>query len=422
MDPILNIKIKIKMKTKTKKVVVNYIPLETISLLKNQSGCFASFMSKLGLNNQVNYKKDQLTLFFIHRGIIYSLFGYNPHQIFDSSTLKTLISTVLSEFYNFKKDGYVNQENLESNKIFRVFRSIYPYYKDVFNSTESFKPSMLFELEHFHNLVILFLLFDIELTLKKMKDFTDVYEDDCYKESVFDLTHERSLLQKTLSGGIRVSLSKNRVILLKKLYVGFDTEFKNLDSQTNKLLCYTTASLCECILKIRSNDIDFSLHDGKVFRPQTSTLLETGVGLIRLYRNKKDVEVSRLTEEVQTDRSVECLKLGNNDLIFKSKSFDFGKIQEQYTDLSTNPQEYSFKKLMDSVLESTDTQPSTFSFFLEKTDRYNIKPILKQECTLLAHFTTADVSLFNDFDEVKTNFTVISKSFLTLDKFLTYRK
>jgi len=413
---------KTKTKTKTKKVVVNYIPLETISFLENQSGCFASFMSKLGLNNLVNYKKDQLTLFFIHRGIIYSLFGYNPHQIFDSSTLKTLISTVLSEFYNYRKDGYVNQENLESNKIFRVFRSIYPYYKDVFNSTESFKPSMLFELEHFHNLVILFLLFDIELTLNKMKDFTDVYEDDCYKESVFDLTRERSLLQKTLSGGIRVSLSKNRVILLKKLYVGFDTEFKNLDSQTNKLLCYTTASLCECILKIRSNDLDFSLHDGKVFRPQTSTLLETGVGLIRLYRNKKDVEVSRLTEEVQKDRSVECLKLGNNDLIFKMKSFDFGKIQEQYTDLSTNPQEYSFKKLMDSVLESSDTQPSTFSLFLEKTGRYNIKPILKQECTLLAHFTTADVSLFNDFDEVKTNFTVISKSFLTLDKFLTYRK
>jgi len=381
-------------------------------------------MSKLGLNNLVNYKKDQLTLFFIYRGIIYSLFGYNPHQIFDSSMLKTLISVVLSEFYNFRKDGYVNQENLESNKIFRVFRSIYPYYKDVFNSTESFKPSMLFELEHFHNLVILFLLFDIELTLKKMKDLTEVYEDedDCYKESVFELTHERSLLQKTLSGGIRVSLSKNRVILLKKLYVGFDTEFKNLDSQTNKLLCYTTASLSECILKIRSNDIDFSLHDGKVFRPQTSTLLETGVGLIRLYRNKKDVAVSRLTEEVQTDRSVECLKLGNNDLIFKLKSFDFGKIQEQYTDLSANPQEYSFKKLMDSVLESSDTQPSTFKLFLEKTDRYNIKPILKQECTLLAHFTTADVSLFTDFDEVKTNFTVISKSFLTLDKFLTYRK
>jgi len=411
-----------KTKTKTKKVVVNYIPVETISFLENQSGCFASFMSKLGLNNLVNYKKDQLTLFFIHRGIIYSLFGYNPHQIFDSSTLKTLISTVLSEFYNYRKDGYVNQENLESNKIFRVFRSIYPYYKDVFNSTKSFKPSMLFELEHFHNLIILFLLFDIELTLKKMKGFIDVYEDDCYKESVFDLTHERSLLQKTLSGGIRVSLSKNRVILLKKLYVGFDTEFKNLDSQTNKLLCYTTASLCECILKIRSNDIDFSLHEGKVFRPQTSTLLETGVGLIRFYRNKKDVEVSRLTEEVQTDRSLECLKLGNNDLIFKLKSFDFGKIQDQYTDLSTNPQEYSFKKLMDSVLESTNTQPSTFSLFLEKTDRYNVKPILKQECTLLAHFTTADVSLFHDFDEVKTNFTVISKSFLTLDKFLTYRK
>jgi len=413
---------KTKTKTKTKKVVVNYIPLETISFLKNQSDCFVSFMSKLGLNNLINYKKDQLTLFFIYRGIIYSLFGYKPHQVFDSSTLKTLISKVLSEFYNFRKDGYVNQRNLESNKIFRVFRSIYPYYRDVFNTTECFRPSMLFELEHFHNLVILFLLFDIELTLKKMKDSSDVCMDDCQKESVFSLTTERSLLQKTLSGGIRVSLSKNRVILLKKLYVGFDTEFKNLDSQTNKLLCYTTASLCECILKIRSNDIDFSVHDGKVFQPRTSTLLEIGVGLIRLYRNKKDTEVSRFLEELQTDRSLECLKLGNNDLIFKLKSFDFTKIRALYTDLSTNPQEYSFKKLMDSVLDSLDTQPSTHVLFLEKTARYNIKPTLKQECTLLAHFTTADVSLFNDFEEVKTNFTVISKSFLTLDKFLTYRK
>lgn len=404
-----------------KKVIVKYIPQETISSLKNQSVCFASFVSSLGLNHHVNFKKDQLTLFFIYRGILYTLMGYNPHQIFDYSILKNLITFVLSEFYNFRKEGYVNQQNLESNKIFHVFRSFYPSFKDLFSTNESFKNNILFELEHFHNLVILILLFDIELTLNKMKDFYDVEDDDCLKESVFDLRNERSLLQKTLSGGIRVSLSKNRVVLHTKLYVGFDTEFKNNDSLTNKLLCYTTASLSECILKIRSNDIDFSLHDGKVFQPQTYCLIETGVWLIRLYRNKKDTEISKLTTELLKDCTFECLKLGNNDLIFRLKSHDFTKIQEQYKDLSLNPQDYSFKKLMDSVLETSNTQPSMFSLFLEKIDRYNIKPTLKKECTLLAHFTTADVSLFHDFEEVKTNFTVISKSFLTLDKFLTYR-
>jgi len=407
----------------TKKVIVRYLPMETISLLKSQSVCFASFVSKLGLSTRVNFKKDQLTLFFIYRGILYSLFGYNPHQVFDSSLLKNLIRTVLSEFYKHRNDGYVNQQNLESNKLYHIFRSFYPYFRDVFNTSESFKQNMLFELEHFHNLIILILLFDIELTLDKMKELSECLEDkESYKESVFDLTSERSLLQKTLSGGIRVSLSKNRVVLQKKLYVGFDTEYKNQDSLTNKILCYTTASLCECILKIRSSDVDFSVYEGKVFKPQTASIIETGVGLIRLYRNKKDEEVSGLIIELQKDCTLECLKLGNNDLIFRSKTQDFTKIHEYYKDISSNPDEYSFKKLMDSVLESTDTLPSTFKLFSEKTAHYKIKPTLKQECTLIAHFTAADVSLFHDFEEVKTNFTVITKSFLTLDKFLTYKK
>jgi len=55
-------------------------------------------------------------------------------------------------------------------------------------------------------------------------------------------------------------------------------------------------------------------------------------------------------------------------------------------------------------------------------DLTGFNPTLKKECFLTAHFTTADVSLFQDFDEIKDKFTVLNKSFLTLDKMISYKK
>jgi len=412
-----------------KKVIVNYIPLQIISSLKCQTSDFLQYILQLNLKGyfESDSERDSFVFYFIFRGVLYNTFGYDPHCVFCHVKIKNLIHDVLLEFYSFRKDGYVNQQNLECNKIFRIFKSFYPVYNEIFNVKNTFKLSILSELEHMHNLIILFLLYDLEVTLRFVESRYITEKNlkfnreqlDRTRAILFDLKDERSQLQKTLSGGIRISLSKNRVVYIKRIYVGFDTEYKTLDSHTNKLLCYTTASIPECLLKIRSNDIDFSLKEGLVFQPKTAALIKVGVTLIRFFRNKKDFEVSELNKQLSEESSLECLRQSNGDLIYRSKSFDFNTIKSRYIGLTTTPEEYSFKGLVDHVLEDYNYLENVI--FLKLTRDLNIKPTLKNECTLLSHFTTTDVSLFHDFDGIKTNFTVISKSFLTLDKFITYR-
>ena len=395
-------------KPNTKKVIKNYIPSHLISMLKNQYTEHQSFISQLNLPS--GFKNP--TQFFIFRGILYNLIGYVPHRSFDSVCIKSLINSVLSEFYNFKIDGYVNQRNLESNKIFCIFRSFYPEYNEIFDSKEPIKLSQLTELEHFHNLVILVLLFDLELTIKRVSE--TIFFD---KGQLLDLKQERVMLQKTLSGGIRVSLSRNRLIIINRLYTGFDTEYQCVDSQTNELLCYTTASIGECLLKIRCDSVDFSLKDGSVFSPRTAPLITTGIELIRFLKNKKDEEVNDLKKRLMQDPSLCVMTLKNNDFVFRLKTFDFHKIKTSYVDLTKNPKNYSFVRLLDHILDSHDLDNSRFIGLTR-----DLNPTIKNECTLISHFTTADVSLFQDFEGIKTQFSVLSKSFLTLDKFLTYKR
>jgi len=395
-------------KTNTRKVIINYIPSHLISLLKNQSHVHQSFISQLNLPS--GFKNP--TQFFIFRGILYKMIGYDPYQSFDYACIKSLINSVLSEFYNFKLEGYVNQQNLESNRVFCIFRSFYPEYSKIFDSKEPIKLSQLTELEHFHNLVILVLLFDLELTIKTVSE--TIFFD---KGQLLDLKQERVLLQKTLSGGIRVSLSRNRLILLNRLYIGFDTEYQCVDSQTNELLCYTTASMGECLLKIRCDSVDFSLKDGRVFLPRTAPLITTGIELIRFLKNKKDEEVNGLKKRLMQDPRLCVMTLKNNDFVFRLKAFDFHQIKTSYTNLTKNPKDYSFAGLLNQVLDSHNLDNSNFIGLTR-----DLNPTIKNECTLISHFTTADVSLFHDFEGIKTQFSVLSKSFLTLDKFLTYKK
>jgi len=156
-----------------KKVIVNYIPLHLLSLLKHQNSDFLRYLSILPLKgyleSESESERNSLAYYYLFRGVLYNTFGYDPHQVFCPEKLKLLMHDVLSEFYNFRNDGYVNQRNLESNKIFSIFRSFYPIYNEIFKTKEPFKLSVLTELEHLHNLIILFLLYDLEMTLRSVE-------------------------------------------------------------------------------------------------------------------------------------------------------------------------------------------------------------------------------------------------------------
>jgi len=181
------------------------------------------------------------------------------------------------------------------------------------------------------------------------------------------------------------------------------------------LLCYTTATLSESLLKIRDDTVDFSVKDGLVHLPKTASMIKTVVRLLRQERGKNDDELEELKEVLK--KNFEMKKLNNSDIVFISKKPRFEDIQTNFVDLRQDPSLYSFKKLLDLILEENHSVVECFERHLK-----NLKPTMKQECILMAHFTTADVSSFEDFNEIKKNFSVLSKSFLTLDKTLSFKK
>jgi len=350
------------------------------------------------------YRKEGTVLFFVFRSILFHSLGYEPQKTLKVEEYKNFLSVLLSVFYRYKEDGYVSRENMEENKIFALLRSFYPVLSNVFDESQPNR-SFSYELEHYHNLIILILLYELEKTLKNTED----------KQDINDLKTERSQLTKTLSGGIRSSISRNRLVILKRQYIAFDTEYTTQDSKTNNLLCYTTASISENLIKIRTGEVDFSLVRGHDFTPKTAEMIGVCVNLIRDLRGKKDSEMKELENRLSSMKSLQKLLLKNGDVIFKER-IDYTRIKSSFFDLRSDPKQYCFKKLLENHLE----KPTVSENFRSIVD-LNLKPTIKNECVLLAHFTTADVSLFSDFDEIKTNFTVISKSFLTLDKFLTFK-
>jgi len=393
-----------KMKHKNKNIeIVNYIPYSLLSVLKERIFDMENSIKNLKLDS--SYRKEDTILFFIFRSIVFLSFGYDPQKEFGYLEFKNFLCSVRGELYCFREKGYVSVENMELNRLFNIFRSFYPKCKNVFNKIENH--SNFNELEHYHNLLILLLLYELEKTLKNVLS----------REEIDDLKTERSLLNKTLSGGIRVSLSKNRLVQLNKKYIAFDTEYTNVDSMTNELLCYTTASVSETVIKIRSPAVDFSLSPGQSHIPLTAPLIHIVIKLLRCLRGKKDFELNQLEARLSLIPSLKRMSLQNNDVIF-TKSIEYDKIESCFIDLRSDTSQFSFKKLLKKELETPEENGVNSVF--EVINELKLKPTLKNECVLLAHFTTADVSLFSDFEEIKSRFTVISKSFLSLDKYLTY--
>jgi len=403
----------------SKNLMVNYIPKSAIE--KTLKSNLHPYINAAKIKGSLNL---ELSMFFTLRNLLFFILEDQPLEIKNYVNLKLFIKKVLNEFYSFQSEGFVNQRNLECNRIFNIFRSFYPRYSEIFKVN---KPSLVtwgYELEHFHNLIILVLLFEIELYLTNngtVEGEEEEEENDDLKIEERDLLKQDRLeLNSLLSGGIRLSLSKNRLLVTDRIYVGFDTEFKTIDSLTNKILCYTTSTLTESFIKIRDGNVDFSLKDGINYFPQTSNLISAGVFLVRSLRGKKDFELEELKNILEEDTSLTCLKLNNQDLLYKrcsEKVNSMRSIKSTFFDVRENASKYSFKSLLDETLVDHN-QP----LFLDNLRQLGFNPTLKRECFLTAHFTTADVSLFSDFEEIKDKFTVLNKSFLTLDRTISYKK
>lgn len=400
---------------KTKYLIKNYIPLKNLKDLHSISQTTHQFFVNLK-----TFDVKSLASILIIRNLLFILTNTNPQKMLSLVELSAFVSKCQCLLYNFKNKGFVNGFIMEKNEVFNIFRSLYPSFSDIFRKP---KINNLFEIEHFHNLIILILIFEIDNYISIWKPLLKSYKktkavdltiQDKLEDELVILKTTRCDLTKVLSGGIRSSLSKNRVIITERIYSGFDTEYQNIDSMTNQLLCYTHASLSEVILRVKTDRVDFSLKHGSLNNslPVTSNVISELIKQIRILNNKNDsllLEIeSKLSEKYQ------IFELASGDKIFKKKEqFTPAEIKTEYHDMSLG-NEYSLKKLVTEL---------TQGFKLKERDVLKqllapLKVTIQKECFLSAHFTTADISSFVDFNEIKEKFAVLNKSFVGLDKTL----
>ena len=125
----------------------------------------------------------------------------------------------------------------------------------------------MFELEHFHNFILLLLVLEIDIQLEKLLQVWDKKDVDVTM-TISDL---KAMSFRVLQNrGCTIFVVGKLLSYLKRVYTAFDTEYNVVDSKETDLLCLTT-----------------STHTGVLLRPvvsenlnQTSQLRITMVWII----------------------------------------------------------------------------------------------------------------------------------------------
>jgi len=311
-------------------------------------------------------------------------------------------------------EGYISPESLNSVKVWSLYRSLF-LKGDIFD-----EPSVknLQEIEYFQSLIFLIIILEYELHLKYYKGKN--ISREC-KHLLHDIGYDKRCLQKKLKVDIRKILSMNRVSFLSRVYTSFDTEYQLETFETNELLAYTTCTFNQFFLSIKPLELK-PLQDLKL---GSCEMLLPLIHILRRLSNKQDSAVDTLLEKLVKDPNLRRISTKNTQLFTLNQTEDEKRlrIEERYHDLNPeNKSEYSIKNLITSSIKEKSVLAENEKFFRVLLDE-NFKGrkfLTRKELILIAHFTTADLPSLSDFSEHKSKFTVLRKTFVTMDKALRY--
>lgn len=370
-------------------------------------------------SNLASTRKSTSNLLAIRSKLFY-LTNRDQSADLDVIELLNYINDVQNLLYSFKKDGFVSSKNMELNPIFKIFRDLYPSYNTIFNYKSKVTLTSIFELEHFHNLIVLLLLLEVYLYLPGLKELKKTVQlDESQEEDITFLDFKRIELTKTLSGGIRNSISRKRLKVTERLYTGFDTEYIADNSKFNKLLCYTHASLSEVLLTIKSSSVDFSTKEGDVYHPITVNLINDCLGYIRYLRGEPDFELDYIKQSLlESKTKYDLLHQSNGDLIIRIKdNLSLETVQKVYNDQEKDLLNITLEKLLIDIEKIHKEHLKLQRFDLLKLfDNWNLKYSLKKEFFLISHYSPADISFLKDFNGFKDRLNILGKTFISLDK------
>ena len=352
------------------------------------------------------YQLKDLGKVFILRTYLFNLMQLPPDKILDYRELEVFREGVLKLL--LINNGYLNIDKLESSKLLNFFKSSsHPEMKLGYN-----------EVECFHSLIILILLLEYELYTIYYEDLynRENAEKGSVKNFLSDIKETKRKLRNFLTFDVKVLLSRSRINLMNKIYSGFDTEFQMLSSDYNELLAYTTCSYSKQYICIKNLDLNIRESICK------DQLVEM-VKILRFLNKKYDIEIDELSAYLSQDKEriekIDCKEYN----LYSKREDDLKKLLvTNFYDLEYNTEnkikEYSIRELVGKSLESQKsriTEMTEFHQVFLKKVRLPRIPVKKEVC-LIAHFTTADVSSLADFQEFKSHFSILRKSFVTLEK------
>ena len=405
------------MKIERKVCFINDTTLENVK----KSNFYSNRMLKnLGKDNifETVTRKNVSKLMVLNR-LLFELSGVTYGDLTYDELLQH-INSITNHLYNYRQLGYVNGNILEANPVYKILRSIFVTQENVFFDDN---PHSLFELEHLHNLILLCLIMEIDLFIQTKSDYSSLTD---LQEEQFDFLRVlRTRILGNVSPAFRSVITMTRLSYIKRMYTAFDTEYNTLDSKQTKLLCYTTASYSELILRIKLLKFDYTItnhHGDYSSRPVTSNYIETVIKLIRLINGKNDVKIHKLENELRKSSIFECLTT-ESSLMFKVRRSDELKPSDftvNFVELLKDPSIYSLCNLVKYSIDtnniSLENHLKLLNDFLVATgyDIQSNKIRIHKELYLIAHFTTADVCSWSDFNDYKTKFAILRKSFVSM--------
>lgn len=410
-------------------VVISFIPQDW---LNSKDITFFPRLAREYLSHeevQKSFKMHGLASALLLNNLLFKISDTKNADELSYEVLEKHVKKILCELYNYKQFGYVNKEIMESNLIFNLFRSFFIKEKSVFSKHDSIRS--LFELEHYHNLILLLLVFEIEKYLfyssQKLKSLIKDRKIDEIKNTAELQSNARLLKNKILSNitaPIRSSLSANRVSLLKRIYTGFDTEYCSVDEVKNELLCATSSTYSCVFIRVKALKFDFTVsnHQNSNSKPLVSSMIESLIYLLRYLNNKQDEKIFLLINQLNSNKQLQSFTNPDFCLFKLREEVNFADFITSYQDLIGKPENYSMKNLVEQSITNTaialDNKTAFLTSLIQECgfDLRDCRIPIKKEIYLIAHFTIADVSSWSDFESIKYNFSILRKSLISMDR------
>lgn len=168
------------------------------------------------------------------------------------------IDKILNEVGNITSKGYVNSFEIGNSRKYPIFSK---YVKKLLNpdcnlSKLNDKDRIEF-CKWGYNSLLMDIYCNLTILVHKLKN--DSLKDDSYTDKCREIAILTKEIYNKIDPSIRIHLKKSGVSFMLNTYTGYDTEYQNIDSMTNKLLSVQLAVSSRILLKLPLPDLVYKL-------------------------------------------------------------------------------------------------------------------------------------------------------------------